>query len=622
MNYQELVQKLINIPKDKLNIDIFVNYKRNFAKKYKMNDLPSNISILKIYRYMLNKKLIERNITLEQFLKKRKIRSASGIVAVQVLTKPFRCPGECIFCPNDPIMPKSYIKSEPWAMRALLNDFDPLKQVYNRLTSLTLAGHPVDKIEMIVLGGTRDVYPEKYKIDFIKWLYDAVNTFGKLKINNEESKINDKSKQRFKYKLEWLQDVKYPKSLKESIKINEKAAHRIIGLTIETRPEYVTDDNCKLRREMWVTRLEIWIQSMYDDVLVANKRWHTVQQFRNSIHKLRQYGFKFSIHIMPWLYKSNYSKDLWTFKKIFSDDFIKPDEIKFYPTSVIPNTELYNLYKSWEYKPLTINYIKKLISQTFLEIIPPYTRIKRLIRDIPAQEIEAWSNITNLAQLMHSSLKLEMSKDESKMKSFYERLYTNLKIISRLTDYELKNFISWDKGTLIIWKKPDLQTFRNFVSLDTRSREIRHKTEYMKWKIKKGIVNLVIRKYQSSAGIELFVSFEDSVWYLFGFARLLLIENENSIDYKWLWHNTSIIRELHVYGNVAMLQWNNVTMKQWDNKFQHKWFGKQLMEVAEYISKIYWYKKLSVISWIGVREYYKKIWYKLDGTYMTKMLKR
>jgi len=167
-NYQELIQQLIDTPKEKLTAQLFVDYKRNFARKYKMKDLPSNIAIIKVYRDMIDKKLIKKNIELEQFIRKRKIRSASGIVAIQVLTKPFRCPGECIFCPNDPTMPKSYIKSEPGAMRALLNKFDPLKQVYNRLTSLILSGHSTDKIEMIVLGGTWDVYPIKYKIAFIK----------------------------------------------------------------------------------------------------------------------------------------------------------------------------------------------------------------------------------------------------------------------------------------------------------------------------------------------------------------------------------------------------------------------------------------------------------------------
>lgn len=622
-SYSELVQQLIDTPKDQLNLELFVDYKRAFARKYKMKDLPSNIDILKSYRDMIDKKNIKRNNELEEFLKKRKIRSASGIVAIQVLTKPFWCPGECIFCPNDPTMPKSYIKSEPGAMRALLNDFDPLKQVYNRLTSLTLAGHPTDKIEMIVLGGTRDVYPKKYKIDFIKWLYDAVNSFSSLVIRNQELEIGDVNKleQRFKYKLEWLDKIKYSKTLDESIKKNEKAEHRIIGLTIETRPEYVSDENCKLWREMWVTRIEIWLQSMYDDILAKNKRGHTVQEFRQAIHKLRQYAFKFSVHIMPWLYGSTYIKDLWTFQKIYSDMYVKPDEIKFYPTSVIPDTQLYNLYKEWKYKPISTDYIKKLISQTFLEVIPPYTRIKRLIRDIPATEIAAWSNITNLSQLAHAEIKLKLKDwNVDILENFYGRLYPDSKIIKKLDSLELKNFIKWAKATLIVWKKPDLSNFRNFVSLDTRSREIRNRIHNVEFKMQNEIVNLVIRKYESSVGTELFISFEDILWYIYGFARLLLPLNDNVVDYKWLWKNVSMIRELHVYGNVAMLQWNNEIRKQWKDKVQHKWFGKQLMEIAENISTIWWYKKLSVISGVWVREYYRKLWYRLEGTYMLKRL--
>jgi elongator complex protein 3 len=622
-NYFELVHQLVNTSPDQLDLDVFVNYKREFARKYKMKDLPSNIAILKSYREMLEEGIISKNIVLEQFLKKRKIRSASGIVAIQVLTKPFRCPGECIFCPNDPSMPKSYIKSEPGAMRALLNEFDPLKQVYNRLTSLTLSWHPTDKIEMIVLGGTWDVYPQKYKIDFIKGLYDAVNTFGGLKIINNKDKtdFDPKDEERFKYQLGWLDKVCYPETLQESIDINEKSQHRIIGLTLETRPEYVSDENCRFWREMWVTRLEIWLQSMYDDVLEANKRGHTVQQFRDAIHKLRQYAFKFSVHVMPGLYKSDYEKDLGTFYKIYSDIYIRPDEIKFYPTSVIPNTLLYDLYKTWEYIPIGIDYIKTLIKKTFLEVIPPYTRIKRLIRDIPATEIEAGSNVTNLAQLMHDDLKQELrSKDTILRRNFYERLYPDLQIISTLNDLKLENLdLKEDEvKTFIVWRYPDLETFRNFVCLDTRSREIRNKSKNIGDEQHNENVNLVIRVYKSSIWTEIFISFEDILWYLYGFVRLLLPEQDKVIEWEWLWKNTAMIRELHVYGNVVMLQWKDEIIQQSDDKFQHKWFWKQLMEVAEHISGNTGYKKLSVIAGVGVREYYKKLWYNLQGTYMVK----
>lgn len=160
-------------------------------------------------------------------------------------------------------------------------------------------------------------------------------------------------------------------------------------MTIETRPEYVTDTNCQLWRKLGVTRLEIGIQSMYDDVLEANKRGHSVAQIEAACHKLRQYGFKFSVHIMPGLYTSTKQKDIGTFQKIYDNPYIKPDEIKFYPTSVIPNTELFELYKKGEYKPLETEDIEEIIETTLTTIIPPYTRIKRLIRDIPATEIAA-----------------------------------------------------------------------------------------------------------------------------------------------------------------------------------------------------------------------------------------
>ena len=136
------------------------------------------------------------------------------------------------------------------------------------------------------------------------------------------------------------------------------------------------------------------------------------------------------------------------------------------------------------------------------------------------------------------------------------------------------------------------------------------------------MVNLIIRKYESSVGTELFISFEDLLWYLYGFARLLLPKEQYTVDRQGLGKVTAMIRELHVYGNVAMLQWDNEIKKEWNDKFQHKWFGRQLMEVSEIISKDSWYKKLSVISGIWVREYYKKLWYKLEGTYMTKLLKK
>jgi len=624
--YQNLVLEIIELnSQNKVTLDEFKNIKRMFSKKHKLSDIPTNIKLIRAYHQLLKAKKISKNIDIENLFKKRSIRSDSGIVAVQVLTKPYPCPGQCIFCPNEKWMPKSYISTEPGAMRAALNQFDPIRQVYNRLLSLNMTGHQTDKIEMIVLWWTWDFYPKDYKIEFIKSLYDACNTFCQLDIDVSGS--DDLDQQAIKTKRYWynitnLDTIKYSSSIQEAITINETANNRIIGLTVETRPEFITDENCRFWRELWVTRLEIWVQSLYDDVLEANKRWHSVQQIRQWIHKLRQYGFKFSIHIMPWLYQSDYEKDLWTFEKTYSDLFIKPDEIKFYPTSVIPNTELYDLYISWHYKPLLIEHIQKLIKETFKKIIPPYTRIKRLIRDIPSHEIAAWSNITNLSQLTHNELLEEFRNNSESAKKLYSRLYWNYQLFDSFEEFitfclkqKNLNLENWNINTYIIWQDPDLETYRKFVCLDTRSREIRHKPKF-KNSQEKDSVNLIIRQYESSVGIEYFLSFEDLQWYIYGFTRLLLPKESETIDWEWLWKQTALIRELHIYWQLASLKENIKS----SYKKQHKWFGSQIMFIAEQISKSFWYQRLSVISWVGVRWFFKKIWYSLDGTYMVKSL--
>ena len=644
---KEIILQLAKIKAKEIDLDALTRLKRDFARTEKLADIPSNIQLLQAYNELLKEKKITKNTQIEHLLKKKAIRSSSWIVAIQVLTKPFACPGNCIFCPNDPTMPKSYIKSEPGAMRALLNHFDPIKQVYNRLLSLQLTGHETDKIEMIVLGWTFDVYTKAYKTKFIQQLYDACNTFEEYFKN-----IKVSTTQRYAHTtVDKSKKITYSKNITEALKKNESAHHRIIWLTVETRPEYVTDENCQFRRELGVTRIEMGVQSLDEEVLKLNKRGHTVEQARQACHKMRQYGFKFSLHIMPGLYGSNYAKDLKTFQDLYTDPYFKPDEIKFYPTSVIPNTQLFKLYKQGKYTPLETDDIKKLIRQTFLDVIPPYTRIKRLIRDIPANEIVAWSTVTNLSQLMHTQMKWEMIGDKWEMKKFYQRLYGKYELFKTIKTYlqviasEMKQSRKITKiaspsahndqvQTFIIGTQPDVSQFRNFVSLDTRSREIRNKSQVPSPKSQvpspKSQVpspNLIIRKYQSSGGAEYFISFEDQLGYLYGFTRLLLPKPEETIQIKWLGKTTAIIRELHIYGQVEWLKDRKMekmdrreSCKGKDGKSQHKWFGKQLMEIAEQISKIHNYKKLSVISGIWVRVYYRKLGYKLEWSYMVKKI--
>lgn len=222
---QSLVQELAHTNADSLSKDFLLLKKRTFAKQHKLAEVPSNTQLIRIYQDLLRSGTLSANKPLEQLLRKRSIRSESGIVPIQVLTKPFRCPGKCIFCPNDFTMPKSYINTEPGAMRALLNNFDPIKQVYNRLLSLTLTGHETDKIEMIVLGGTWDVYPQDYKTDFIKKLYDACNTFPQF--FDSVSASPDLAK-KYSYTMPDLDSLQLPAIIEESQKMNETAIHRII----------------------------------------------------------------------------------------------------------------------------------------------------------------------------------------------------------------------------------------------------------------------------------------------------------------------------------------------------------------------------------------------------------
>ena len=611
MQYDALVLTLLQ--EKNLTSESLKDTQRAFAKSHNLSTLPSKSQILQAYFLLLEQGKIEKNADFELLLRKRAIRSLSGIVPIQVLTKPFPCPSRCIFCPNDPEMPKSYIKSEPGAMRAFLNQFDPLKQVYNRLYSLQQTGHKTDKIEMIVLGGTWDFYPRDYKIDFIKQLYDACNTFWALAIKN----LTGTADWKYAFEITNQGQIQLSPSLEEAIQINEIAQHRIIGLTIETRPEFVTDQNCRDWRAMGVTRIEMGVQSTDDTVLDLNKRGHHLAEVEKALHKLRQYAFKFSIHIMPGLYGSTLEKDIQTFCDVYTNPYLKPDEIKFYPTSVIPQTELYELYQQGKYQPITTEEISQVIETTFREIIPPYTRIKRLIRDIPATEISAGSNVTNLSQLMHDKLLKKYQKADADFRSvFYRRLYADLQVFTDEEEFFEKIIGSRashlsDFQTYLLGKIPELLRFRHFVSLDTRSREVRNKKE------KTEVLNLVVRAYESSVGQEYFISYEDELGYLYGFTRLLLPKLEERLDVAGLGLETALIRELHVYGSLQSLK----NQEEGGQKVQHSGLGKQLLETAEKIAQKSGFSKLSVISGVGVREYYRKQGYELEGTYMLKELK-
>ncbi|MCS6982944.1 MAG: GNAT family N-acetyltransferase [Candidatus Absconditabacterales bacterium] len=605
-----------------LTAEAFFAQKRHYAKQSGLSSMPSNAMLFKEYADLIHSATIQPNYNLQSLLKKRSIRSQSGIVSVQILTKPFWCPGKCIFCPNDPTMPKSYIKTEPGAMRAYLNAFCPVRQIFARLKSLKLTGHAIDKVEMIILGGTWDVYPEKYKHEVIYRCYQACNLFptfwDRWMVQNDwhvptagdfarkhQSVLDKKPEQEKIFDDFFVSLGGLPAWSVADLETNQTAAVRIIGLTIETRPEYVTDANCRQRREWGVTRIETGIQSTDNTVLAANKRDNTCDDYRRAMHRLRQYGFKISAHIMPGLYQSSYESDRQSFVDLYTDPWLKPDEIKLYPTSVIPDTELYTLYREGKYTPIDTDYIARLTQDVFWSVIPCYTRVKRFIRDIPATEIAAGSSVTNLAQLLYHQWSLRLAQDIDARRALYNRLDHDVGCLSTVISRGAPLDFTAQQSSFV----RDTESVRHFSALDTRSREIRHRPD------PSSSLFLVTRIYDVSNGTEYFLSVEDELGYLYALCRLSLPRPEYCCDIPGLGQKTALIRELHVYGTMKGLK-KNQQLSSDKHDVQHQGLGSGLLSYAKQYASHHGYQSLSVISGVGVREYYRRQGFSLVGTYM------
>ena len=254
--------------------------KRKVSKKYSL-PLVKNSQLIKAYHKLVEEKRIKPERVILDVLKIRKIRSLSGIVVVSVLTKPYKCPGRCLFCPTQENVPKSYIKEEPAVARAILHKYHPYKQVQARLQALESTGHNTDKIDLRIIGGTWSYYPKQYQTWFIKECFRAANNFKNSKFQALNSKQIQKS------------------DLEKEQKKNEKAKHRIIGITIETRPDFVNDREIKRLRKLGITRVELGVQSIYDDVLKINQRGHNVETTIEATKLLKDAGFKICYQMMP-----------------------------------------------------------------------------------------------------------------------------------------------------------------------------------------------------------------------------------------------------------------------------------------------------------------------------------
>lgn len=407
--------------------------KREISKKYKIDSLL-NSRILEVYRELSKKnklpKGFDKNLW-DSLLRKRSIRTLSGIAPVAVLTKPFPCPGNCAYCPNIPNMPVSYLPNEPAVMRAVKCDFDPYKQTVLRLNSLENNGHEPNKIEIIVIGGTWSYLPDKYQYWYILNCFRAANDFSKLnKKIGSFVEFDDKAqilksviaKVNSPYsKSMSLADLKV--ALLREQKKNETAQYKIIGLTLETRPDYINEKELRQMRELGCTRVEIGVQAPDDEILKINNRGHNVAEIARATRELRDFGFKITYHIMPALPGATPKRDLEMYQMLFTDERFQPDQIKFYPTVVTEGSLLYKWWKAGKYQPYTDTELQELIVDC-KNFTPKYVRIIRLIRDIPGESILAGNKITNLRQIMQQRgvkcdcIRCRESKETAYVKDF------------------------------------------------------------------------------------------------------------------------------------------------------------------------------------------------------------
>jgi elongator complex protein 3 len=577
---QEIIFKLVQCLETNLNLSWPKTL--TLIKKYPKTagGFFSKTEIINAYRQLYPNKPYGK---LVQQLRLKPTRSVSGVAPVTVLTKPYPCPGNCLFCPNDLRMPKSYLAEEPGAQRAEKNFFDPYLQVISRLTALADMGHRTDKVELIVLGGTWTNYPETYRLWFIEQCFKAMNDFGQQdrsviirrryeiaikklalpymssdakqnlalleKLDLDEQLVREKYNQLItKHYLEpekkagisdW-QRATWLKLLNAQEK-NETARSRCVGLVLETRPDEITQQSALDLRRLGATKIQLGVQALDDKILKLNRRGHGVAETKQAFSILRQLGFKIHVHWMANLYGRTVKQDQKDFLKLFTNKDFRPDELKIYPCSLIASAPLMKYYQEGKWQPY--DYEEMLAITTFtLKNTPAYCRITRMLRDIPAQDIVTGNIKSNFRQIAEAQVKKE--------------------------GVEIQ---------------------------EIRSREIRRQS-FDEQKIKLSKI-----KYQTPVSSEYFLQFtvvvESDEEKILAFLRLSLPTAKNH------WHselkNSAMIREIHVYGQALALG------SEARGRAQHLGLGSHLIMEAKKISQKAAYKKLAVISAIGTKEYYR-----------------
>lgn len=580
----------------KYNIQSYKEYDKfmiKMRKQIKYNIIVSKTILYAHYRVLLQNNLIKRTVQLEKFMRIKGARSRSGVVSVTSfmagsimgsediegttsadLISKGGCPMDCHYCPfekdtqGNPTQPRSYLSTEPGCARAREQKFSPTGQVYTRLFQLDSIGHVSNtgsisnKIELIISGGTFNFYPKEYIIWFSTCVYYACNTYYEAKKNKDN-----------------FSKVRCMKTLEEEKKINETSSNRVIGLTIETRPDYVTpkrkktrdksndtasDDHLKyikLFRDIGVTRVQVGIQTTKNKILKKINRGCTNKDNIHGVRVLKQNGFKTDIHIMLDLPGSSPEIDKQVIDEIVTSPDIQADQWKLYPTEVTAFTKIKEWYDQGLYEPYSDDHTKgtsyKMLGVLIhgLTKVPPYIRVNRVVRDIPHKSIEGGLRCSNMRQLASNKMKK-----------------------------------------------------KNIPCHDIRAREVKYKNVDVNDMI------LDIITYESSGGTEYFIQYcsQDKMT-LYGFIRLRL--NKDYKDTLPCLHGCALIRELHVYGQHTGV---GISSK---NSVQHKGLGTKLLVQAETIAKNNNYLNIAVISGVGVREYYRKKGYTLgEQEYMYKSL--
>ena len=526
-------------------------------------------------------------------------RTASGVATITVITRPHTCSSNCIYCPCDLRMPKSYLANEPACQRAELTFFDPYVQVAARLQALHQMGHSTDKVELIVLGGTWSDYPEGYQYWFIKELFRALNewpnspshiqerlnwysSFGLQ--NTEEAlssfvaeqqaavfddtatynqafhKLYDTSQS---HQSAWSQMESTYDELVEQQHINETAAARVVGLVIETRPDTITPDNLRMFRQLGCTKIQIGIQSTRQEILDANKRQMSAAQIKRAFSLIRLYGFKIHSHLMVNLLGATPEADKQDFKTFVTDPGFLPDEIKLYPCALVSGTQLVQKYREGAWQPYAKDELVDVLVQDVLNT-PPYVRISRMIRDISATDILVGNKHTNLRQMVEQELAAE--------------------------------------------------------DVARRVQEIRFR-EINQQQVRAAELTLQDFTYTTAVSDEHFLQWVTAGNKIAGFCRLSLPHWDKltsgacdvSADELLVQPGQAMIRELHVYGQALSLGSEGMSA-------QHQGLGQKLLTKASSIAAEAGYTSLNVISSIGTRAYYRAQGFTDAGLYQQKAL--